>query len=130
MSTKVDSSQLKSKIINGVRGAEENRHIASLQLNNIHICSSGLFAVDYLLTTGKCAWHIENGMQKKFQKGTAVVGNTDLRRGQRINIFKVGYHHRFQIYNLLRLNNIYDVGVIRVSQLKSFSFVIKSLGNY
>ena len=107
---------MESKIFNGHPARhEEYKHVASLQLNDFHICSSGLFKERFLLTTGECAWYMALGMKNKKEKGTAVFGALDLKDGQRINIFKVAYLDGAQFYDTMRLRNNYEIGVVMVS---------------
>ena len=82
--------------------------MASLQLNGSHICSSSMFQKGFLISTGECAWHIGNGIQKRMQRATAVVGHFDLKKGQRINILKVAYFSTYYRHE-------HEVGIIMVS---------------
>ena len=107
---------MESKIFNGYPARhEEYKHVASLQLNDSHICSSGLFKERFLLTTGDCALHIARGIKDRNEKGTAVFGALDLKDGQRVNIFKVAYLDGIQFANTRLMNNIYEIGVVMVS---------------
>ena len=82
--------------------------MASLQLNGIHICSSGLFQEGFLLTTGTCAYNILNSMTKKGQTGTALLGDSDLKKGQRVLILEISYTSKKKL-------GIYDLGLVMVS---------------
>ena len=66
--------------------------MASLQLDGIPICNSGMFKKDFLITAKKCAIYIGEGIDIKHQKGTAVLGNINLENGQRVHILKIAYH--------------------------------------
>ena len=113
--TEVNSSHLESKLFEEesakVRGHD---YMASLQLDGKHICSSGLFKVGFLLTTGECAWNIENGMTHEHKKATAVLGNNNLRDGQKIDILKIVLHPQFRINYPSRSNNYCDYGIAMV----------------
>ena len=115
MHSEVNLSLLKSKLSNGEPTIEKQyTFVASLQLNGDHICSSGLFQKDFLLTTGNCAIVLLNGMTKKNKTGTAVIGDSSLKKGQRVIILNVAYS-----------KNDAFIGVVMVSSLEGFSFVIK-----
>ena len=90
--------------------------MGSLQLNGSHICSSCLYKEDILLTTGQCAWQIENGMKHKDQKATVVFSHPSWEFAQRIDIWRIAFHPRFRINNESRLHNYCDLAVIQVSQ--------------
>ena len=87
---------------------EKHTYIASLQLNGKHICSSGLFQEGFLLTTGKCALNILNSMIKKRQTGTALLGGSDLKTGQRVVILDISY-------TSAREMDDYNLGLVMVS---------------
>ena len=55
------------------------------------------------------------GMKDRNEKGTAVFGASDLKDGQRKNIFKVAYLDGAQFYDTMRLRNNYEIGVVMVS---------------
>ena len=123
----VRSYQLENKLFGGETAEIENtKYMASLQLDDEHICSAGLFKKGFLITLGQCGWFIENGVKTKNQKGTAVLGNENLEDGQKVNILKIAYHPRFRMYNSARLNNVYDFAVIMVGRFKSLGSMIKS----
>ena len=88
--------------------------MASLQLNNTHICSSGMFQKNFLITIALCAWHIAYAMDNKNQKATAVLGNINLKNGQRVNILKIAYQSSCKIFGSTRPSSDYDVGVVMV----------------
>ena len=90
--------------------------MASLQLNGLHICSSGMFQNGFLLTTNICAWYIGEGIEEDLQRGTAVLGNSDLKIGQKINIFKIAYVTEFYTSSR-RPRNDHDVGLIMVGKI-------------
>ena len=80
---KVNSRLFESKIFKGKPAREgENTFVVSLQLNGVHICSSGFFQKGFLLTVRSCASYILNGMTKEMKTGTAVYGNLNLKKGQ------------------------------------------------
>ena len=108
-------SHLQSRIIHGnPPKRKQYQYTASLQLDGKHICSSGLFKKGLLLTTGVCAWYIKFGIEKERQKGTAVIGNENLEKGQRINVLSVRHHSRFVFNDSSILDNYLDFGVIKV----------------
>ena len=92
--------------------------MASLQLNKEHICSSGIFQVGFLLTTGDCAWYIGKGIQKYRKRATAVLTGLNLKSGQRVDIFKVAYYPNFEDYES-------EFGIVMVSRLKIFNVAIE-----
>ena len=80
---KVNSSLFESKIFKGKPVREgEYTFVVSLQLNGVHICSSGIFQKGFLLTLRSCASYMLNCMNKKMKTATAVFGNSDLKKGQ------------------------------------------------
>ena len=110
MHTEVNSSLLENKLLYG-NLAEEGKHkyMASLQLNGKHICSSSMFQVGLLLTTGFCACEIGEGIQLKHEKATAVLSASNLKIGQRIDILKLGYYSSYYYYQ-------FDIGIIKVGR--------------
>ena len=105
-----------SKILNAYPEKHiKYNHVASLQLNDSHICSSGLFKERLLLTTGECAWYMGVGMKDNKEKGTAVFGDLDSKDGQRINIFKVAYLDEIKFINTMNMKYNYEIGVVLVS---------------
>ena len=118
MRIEVNSTRLESKVFNGKRSEKnEYKYMASLQLNGKHICSSSLFQVGFLLTSNNCARHIGYTIQKKRQKGTAVLGDVKLKNAQRIFILSIAFYEESKPFDE-------DVGVIMVNQLKNFDFEI------
>ena len=95
--------------------------MASLQVNNFHICSSGLFRKGFLLTTGQCSRYIENYIT--FDKATAVIGDLNLNKGQRVDLLKTKYCSKCDY-------NDDDIGVISVSKLQSCDFLRQLTGKY
>ena len=83
--------------------------MASLQLDCSHVCSSSIIQLRFLLTTSDCASYIGVGIQVKLQRGTAVLTDLNLKKGQRIDIFKIAYHAGYRNYD-------YDLGVVMVGQ--------------
>ena len=107
---------MESKILNAhPEKHNEYKHVASLQLNDSHICSSGLFKERLLLTTGECAWYMGLGIKEHKQKGTAVFGDLDSNDGQRINIFKIAYFDGIKFINTMSVKYNYEIGVVMVS---------------
>ena len=106
------------------------KFVASLQLDGKHICSSGLFQVNLLLTTGECAWCIEYGMKNEKLSGSAVLGHSNLKKGQRVDILKFAHNPRFKICNAARVNNFHDFAVILVGWLKGSNNMIELIGNW
>ena len=118
-------SPLKSKVLNGIPAEEEYKYLASLQLDGKHICSSGLFKEGYLLTSGDCAWFIGESIKNGRQRATAVLGNLNLQKGQRIDVKIISYFKEVGIDYATRPNSNYEVGVIMVCKLKSiYSMII------
>ena len=113
--TRVNSSELESKILNGrIANKAEYKYVASLQLNSSHICNSAHFQVGFLLSTGKCVWTIENGMAYRNQKGTAVIGDLNLKKGKRINVLSFAYHPRFRYNRQTDFGIHSDLGIVKV----------------
>ena len=108
MDAKINSSYLESKIIGGTSAREEHTYVASLQLNGIHICASGLFQERFLLTIGPCASYMLDGINNKNKTGTAVLGNVNMRKGQRADILNI-------LYISHEANDERNVGVVMVS---------------
>ena len=91
---------------------EEHTYLASLQLNEDHVCSSSLFKEGFLLTTKPCGSHLLDGMTKKNKTGTAVLGNFNFKTGQRIIILEISISNN-------RGGDDANVGIVVVSCLKS-----------
>ena len=105
----VNSSHLESKILYGRHVAKQkHKYIASLQLNGVHICSSGFFQEGFLLTTGTCAYNMLKGMTKEGQAATALLGDSDLEKGRRVVILDVSYTSKKKLDD-------YDLGLVMVS---------------
>ena len=92
---------------------EEHTYIASLQLNDDHICSSVLFQEGFLLTTGPCAISMFNGIIKQNKTGNALFRNSNSRTWQKSEILRVAYLSEEKAED-------YNIGVVMVSSLKSF----------
>ena len=113
----MNSSNLEGRIFNGVLSQyEEHKYTVSLQLDGSHICGSGLFQKRFLITTASCAWHIGNGIQNKMKRATAVLGDVNLKKGQRIYILKLAYQTTTSFHSTYPSSD-YDIGVIMVSLL-------------
>ena len=111
----MNSSLPESRIVlSETAGQGEHKCMASLQLDGKHICGSGMFRKGLLLTTGECTWHIKNNLNRSTKKATAVLGNTNLKKGQRIDIIEAVHHPRFLIDDNKYLNNFCDFGIVRV----------------
>ena len=67
-----------------------------------------MFQEGFLLTTGKCARKMLNSMIKERQTGTALLGGSDLKKGQRVVILDVSYTSKKKLDN-------YDLGLVMVS---------------
>ena len=91
---------------------QKHTYVASLQLNGQHICSSGLFQEGFLLTTGACALYLIHGMTLNNETGTAVLGNSNLKKGQRVLILEISQASTMGIDD--------DFGVVMVSLFDSF----------
>ena len=112
---KSNSSQLESKICNGhVARPGERKYMASLQLDGRHICSAGVFKKHFLLTTADCVWYIEHSTKETKQKATAVLGDINLKNGQRVDIVRMAYHPRFKSDAQFCSNNFCDFGIVMV----------------
>ena len=85
--------------------------MASLQLNGHHICSSSLFKKGFLLTAGECARYIAWRVKLGKQKHTAVLGDRDLKAGQRVHVSKLAHIDRSVSYQD-------DIGMVMVGQSK------------
>ena len=83
-----------------------------------------MFQEGYLLTSGECAWYIEYGMKHKYQDGTAVIGDLNLKEGKRIQILGVEYDHRFCISKLEHWNKQHNLGVVKVGKFEISNFII------
>ena len=85
--------------------------MASLQLNGYHVCSSVLFKQGFLLTAGDCSRYIARHMNQGKKKHTAVLGDRDLKAGQRVNVLKLAHIDRSVSYQD-------DIGMVMVGQSK------------
>ena len=99
--------------------------MASLQLDNVHSCSSSFFQRNFLLTTGECAFTIRRGMKVEKKNGTAVVGNLNLKYGQRVQILKIKYHCGFDTRLSISLDTYCDAGVIMVNRINIFCIIME-----
>ena len=123
MHIEVKSSRFESKVLNGELAKKGgHRYMASLQLNEKHICSSGIFQTGFLLTTGHCAFNMGQGIETSQKKGTAVLADLNLKNGQRIDIFKVAYFSSYELYD-------FEIGVIMVDRFNIANFVLKAIRN-
>ena len=126
MQTEINSFHLKSKIFTGeTANYGEHKYMASLQLNDSHICSSSMFKRGFLLTANICAWYIGDNIRNKLKKGTAVLGNLNLKKGLRVNILKLAYYTIIGLDDGIRTRRINDVGIIMVCLLQSFDLMLK-----
>ena len=91
------------------------KYMASLQLNDVHICSSGLFKIGFLITSADCTEYIGKYIVRNLQRATAVLGDTNLKNGQRVNILKIAYYSSIKLYD-------FEVGIVMVSCLKLFHY--------
>ena len=73
------------------------------------------------MTTSLCAWFVGNGIEKNNQRATAVIGNSNLQKGQRINILKVAYPSVCDIYGAKCPRHDYDVGIVMVGCWETFN---------
>ena len=94
--------------------------MVSLQLEGSHICSSTLIQKGFLLTARDCARDIGIGIQQKLQKATAVIGDINLKTGQRVNIQKVAFY-------ITRMNLKNEIGVIMVDRFHFFIINLTAL---
>ena len=89
---KVNSPLFESKICKGKPAGEgEYTFVVSLQLNGVHICSSGFFQKGFLLTLRSCASYMLNCINKKMKTGTALFGDSDLKKGQKALIKDISF---------------------------------------
>ena len=87
-----NSSFFESKIFKGQPAGEgEYTFLVSLQLNGVHICSSGIFQKGFLLTLRSCASYMLNCMNKQMKTATAVFGNSDLKKKQTALIKEISF---------------------------------------
>ena len=108
------NSHLGGRIFNGeLPHDEEYKYTVSLQLDGSHVCGSGLFQKGFLITTASCASYIGIGIQKKMKRATAVLGDVNLKKGQRIYILKLAYQTTTAFGSICGISD-YDVGVIMV----------------
>ena len=61
-----------------------------------------------------CAWYIGQGIEQRLQKATAVLGNSNLKNGQRINILKIAFQSHCSIKNSTCPRNDNDAAIIMV----------------
>ena len=115
---------MESKIFNGESPQEEYKYIASLQLNDSHICGSSMIQKGFLLTSSQCAWCIGHGIEREMRRATAVIGNTKLKNGQRVNILKIAYFINGHSNHTIWSKNDQDVGLVMVSRLELFNSII------
>ena len=112
MRTEVNSSHLESKIKGGypsMNQKDEYSFIASLQINNSHICCGGMFQLGFLVTAAECAIEI----QKEQQEAYAVIGYFELTKGDRLHIQGLTTYKSY-------------IGILKVGKISMFnSFLIK-----
>ena len=108
----INSFQLQSKLINA-EAKEDGKHLymASLQKNDMHICSSGIFRKGFLISTAHCAGLIEYAINTN-ESVSAVLGHDNLDKGMRYDILGVKLHQKY--LNGVKFYN-YDIGVVMVS---------------
>ena len=98
--------------------------MASLQVNNFHICNSGLIKQSFLITTAECSFYIANCVYKEKKKGTAVLGNRNLKKGQRVDLLRFAYTR-----NCPDHIGYEDVGIVMVGQIIKLYFVSRLFSN-
>ena len=94
--------------------------MASLQLNGHHVCGSGIFSENSLVTSGQCVDYIKEQIKNTSQRATAVLGHVDLSKGNIYDIQNLVYHPDYKIWKGPRrgsLNLNYDFGIVLVGQL-------------
>ena len=101
-----NSSQLESKILNGLLPINPSNQLfmASLQINHIHMCSAGMFQLGFLITAAPCVSEI----QKEQAAADVVMGSYDLDKGERLRILDLAIYRRF-------------FGILKVSKLSIFN---------
>ena len=99
--------------------------MASLQLNQTHVCGAGMFKIGFLISTAKCINEIDAKI-KEGQESSAVLGNRYLTEGTRHLIVNYATHPYYKVYDFYKRN--YDAGVVMVGWLNIF-FVINLVTN-
>ena len=104
--------------------------MASLQLNDVHICGAGMFRMGFLISSGECINDVQKGVNDKLQQAYAVLGHHSFENGVKHVILDSILHPNFKVDKPLRLIWNYDVGVVMVGLLTTFSFLIKVICNF
>ena len=112
MRTEVNSSRQKSEIKREYPSMIQNDEylcIASLQINNTHMCCACMFQLGFLITASECATKI----QKEQEEAYAVMGHFELNKGERLQIQGVNTYKSY-------------IGILKVGKMIMFTpFVIK-----
>ena len=91
--------------------------MASLQVNQEHICGAGMFKLGFFISTGTCVSKIE----KEKQNSQVAVGEGLLSKAQRLKILNLDFHPFYNTANKELHPLDYDIGVVMVSRLKQSS---------
>ena len=127
MSRRVNASHLSSKIIGGRDGEkEEYSYMASLQVNEMHICGAGMFQPGFLISSAQCLDEMMKRLKFNLRRGSAVIGHPYLTKGERCDILGLKVHPNFNTSKILEKIRNYDVGVVMVSILTIFNFFINA----
>ena len=83
---------------------DEYSFIASLQINNSHMCCACMFQLGFLITAARCAIKI----QKEQEEAYAVMGHFELNKGERLQIQGLNTYKSY-------------IGIIKVGKMSMFN---------
>ena len=96
--------------------------MASLQIDEVHICSAGMFEPGFLISSAECVKKIIKSMEANHNV-SALLGNSELNQGVSYDILNMLVHPSY-LKRRYRSHN-YDVGVFMVSRLIIYNSAIE-----
>ena len=96
--------------------------MASLQIDEVHICTAGMYLPGFLISSGQCLSEIENDLRNESKRAFAVIGYNYLQTEVRLEILYITVHSAFKPHVSVEKNLNYNFGIVMVGQLTSSLF--------
>ena len=103
--------------------------MGSLQVNEVHICSAGMFKLGFLISSAQCVNLIKYRIEQQLEHGSAVLGHNCLEMGLRFDILDLILHSKYNVSKKTKLIWNFDIGIVMVGQLTIFNFSLKLISN-